>query len=254
MKIAIVDDEKHCIESLEIDLESLESEHEIVYRSSNPLDALEKLPKLKLDILFLDVEMPKLNGFELLDQLQKIDFDVIFTTAYSQYALQAFKNKAFSFLLKPVDIDELEEVLTSWETDKKKQSVLLDEVAVKKLLEKIKHEGYVKSKIAIPTVNGFEFLKVEEIMYCQSENNYTKIYLQCGEHKLISKTLKDVEKTLSNYMFLRIHQSYLINPKYLKQYNKNDGGYVVMDNGNSLPVSKQKRHLLTDFYDIISRD
>ncbi|PRY84735.1 LytR/AlgR family response regulator transcription factor [Mongoliibacter ruber] len=254
MNIAIVDDEKHCIESLEMDLETLELGHHIIFKTSKPMEALLELPKLKVDILFLDVEMPLLNGFELLDQLDKIDFDVIFTTAYSEYALQAFKNKAFNFLLKPVDIDELKDVLEDWKKEQQKRSYLLDETAVKDLLSKIKNEGFVKSKIAIPTVNGFEFLKTEDILYCQSENNYTKIFLQTGESKLISKTLKDVEKTLCNYLFLRIHQSYLINPKYLKQYNKTDGGYVIMDNGNSLPVSKQKRHLLIEFYDIISRN
>lgn len=254
MNIAIVDDEKHCIESLEMDLETLELGHLITFKTSKPLEALQELPKLKVDLLFLDVEMPTLNGFELLDQLGNFDFDVIFTTAYSEYALQAFKNKAFNFLLKPIDIDELEEVLADWQKSKQKRSYLLDEKAVKELLAKIKNEGFVKSKIAIPTVNGFEFLKIENILYCQSENNYTKIFLQNGETKMISKTLKEVEKTLGNYMFLRIHQSYLINPQYLKQYHKTDGGYVVMEDKNSLPVSKQKRHLLIEFYDIISRN
>ncbi|EOZ98129.1 response regulator [Indibacter alkaliphilus LW1] len=253
MNIAIVDDEKHCIESLELDLQALEIDHNLVYKTNKSVEALEELPKLKIDILFLDVEMPHLNGFELLDQLETLDFDVIFTTAYSEYALQAFKNKAYNFLLKPVDSEELEEILLDWERKQKKESLLLNELAIKDLLSKIKNEGLVKSKIAIPTVQGFEFLKTEDILYCQSENNYTKIFLQTGEKKLISKTLKDVEKTLSNYLFLRIHQSYLINPKYLKQYNKTDGGYVVMDDGHSIPVSKQKRHLLTEFYDIISR-
>jgi two-component system LytT family response regulator len=253
MNIAIVDDEKHCIESLELDLQALEIDHNLIYKTNKSVEALEELPKLKIDILFLDVEMPHLNGFELLDQLETLDFDVIFTTAYSEYALQAFKNKAYNFLLKPVDSEELEEILLDWERKQKKESLLLNELAIKDLLSKIKNEGLVKSKIAIPTVQGFEFLKTEDILYCQSENNYTKIFLQTGEKKLISKTLKDVEKTLSNYLFLRIHQSYLINPKYLKQYNKTDGGYVVMDDGHSIPVSKQKRHLLTEFYDIISR-
>lgn len=254
MNIAIVDDEKHCIESLEIDLSSIEFNHQVIFKTSKPIEALQQLPNLKLDILFLDVEMPQLNGFELLDQLGEFEFDVIFTTAYSEYALQAFKNKAYNFLLKPVDIDELSDVLSDWQKDRQGEPYLMDELAVRELLVKVKNDGFVKSKIAIPTVNGFEFIKTEDILYCQSENNYTNIFLQNGERKLISKTLKDVEKTLTSHLFLRIHQSFLINPKYLKQYNKNDGGYVIMDDDNSLPVSKQKRHLLTDFYDIISRD
>ncbi|WPR75423.1 LytTR family DNA-binding domain-containing protein [Algoriphagus sp. NG3] len=254
MNIAIVDDEKHCIESLEIDLSSMEFNHQVIFKTSKPIEALQQLPNLKLDILFLDVEMPQLNGFELLDQLGEFEFDVIFTTAYSEYAIQAFKNKAYNFLLKPIDIDELDEVLGDWQKERQEKPYLMDELAVRELLVKVKNDGFVKSKIAIPTVNGFEFIKTEDILYCQSENNYTNIFLQNGEKKLISKTLKDVEKKLTSHMFLRIHQSFLINPKYLKQYNRNDGGYVIMDGDNSLPVSKQKRHLLTDFYDIISRD
>lgn len=254
MNIAIVDDEKHCIESLEIDLKSLEIDHQIIFKTLQAKEALQQLPNLKLDLLFLDVEMPHLNGFELLDQLGKFEFDVIFTTAYSEYALQAFKNKAFNFLLKPVDIDELQMVLNDWQKDRQEKQYLMDELAVRELLIKVKNDGFIKSKIAIPTVQGFEFVKTEDILYCQSENNYTNIFLLNGEKKLISKTLKDVEKTLVSHMFLRIHQRFLINPRHLKQYNKNDGGYVIMDDGNSIPVSKQKRHLLTDFYDIISRN
>ncbi len=254
MNIAIIDDEKHCVESLALDLQSLPIQTNLVLKSTTPANCLQELSQLKIDLLFLDVEMPLLNGFELLAQLPHIHFDVVFTTAHSAYAVQAFRNKAYNFLLKPVDIDDLEQVLRDWEQKKEAQDKLLDAGAVRDLLVKIKAEGLLNIKIAIPVAEGFEFLEVADIVYCQSENNYTRIVLANQSQKLISKTLKEVEQTLSNYLFMRIHQSYLINPNYLKKYLKNDGGYVVMEPDKHLPVSKSKKELLVKLFEVISRN
>jgi two-component system LytT family response regulator len=254
MNIAIIDDEKHCVESLTLDLESLPIQTNIVLKSTTPVNCLHELDALDIDLLFLDVEMPVLNGFELLEQLPKINFDVVFTTAHSEYAVKAFRNKAYNFLLKPVDIDDLEQVLGDWQQKKEAQTRLLQAADIHDLLCKIKAEGLLKSKIAIPVADGFEFLEVAHIVYCQSENNYTRIFLANQSQKLISKTLKEVEQTLSQYLFMRIHQSYLINPNYLKKYHKNDGGYVVMDSDKQLPVSKTKKELLVKFFEVISKN
>ncbi|WP_062127693.1 LytR/AlgR family response regulator transcription factor [Geofilum rubicundum] len=254
MNIAIIDDEKHCVESLVLDLQSLPIKTNIVLKSTTPEDCLQDLSQLKIDLLFLDVEMPILNGFELLEQLTQINFDVVFTTAHSEYAVKAFRNKAYNFLLKPVDIDDLEQILSDWKQQNETQNKLLDAEAVHKLLTTIKTEGLLKNKIAIPVAEGFEFLEVADIVYCQSENNYTRIVLANQKEKLISKTLKEVEQTLNNYLFMRIHQSYLINPNYLKKYHKNDGGYVVMEPDKQLPVSKSKKELLVKLFEVISRN
>ncbi len=254
MNIAIIDDEKHCVESLALDLQSLAIKTDIVLKSTAPVKCLQELVKLKIDLLFLDVEMPVLNGFELLEQLSQINFDVVFTTAHSEYAVKAFRNKAYNFLLKPVDIDDLEQVLRDWQTKKEAQDKLLNADAVHELLIKIKAEGLLKNKIAIPVAEGFEFLEVADIIYCQSENNYTRFILANNSQKLISKTLKEVEQTLNNYLFLRIHQSYLINPNYLKKYHKNDGGFVVMEPDKELPVSKNKKEMLVKLFEVISKN
>src|SRR5690606_5300923 len=254
MKVAIIDDEIHCIESLALDLNSIDPNIKVVYKCNQPMEALEKLPKLDLDILFLDVEMPGINGFELLEQLNNFSFDIVFTTAYSQYAVQAFKLKAFNYLLKPVDEIELKEVLQQWRLQKENRDTAASEEVVRQLLDQMKKEGILKSKIAVPIADGYEFLETNQILFCQSENNYTNIYLVNGTKLLISKTLKEVEKTLEKYLFIRIHQSYLINPNYMKKYHRRDGGYVMMDNDHRIPVSHHKKELLTGLFEAVSRN
>ena len=254
MKVAIIDDEIHCIESLALDLNSIDEGIKVVYKCNRPQEALEKLPKLDVDILFLDVEMPGINGFELLEQLERFSFDIVFTTAYSQYAVQAFKLKAFNYLLKPVDVLELKEVLQQWKIRKENLDTAASEDVVRQLLEQMKKEGMLKSKIAVPIADGYEFLETNQILFCQSENNYTNIFLANGTKLLISKTLKEVEKTLEKYLFMRIHQSFLINPNYMKNYHRKDGGYVMMDNGQRIPVSHHKKELLTGLFEAVSRN
>src|SRR5690554_768297 len=254
MKVAIIDDEIHCIESLALDLNSIDEGIKVVYKCNRPQEALEKLPKQDVDILFLDVEMPGINGFELLEQLERFSFDIVFTTAYSQYAVQAFKLKAFNYLLKPVDVLELKEVLQQWKIRKENLDTAASEDVVRQLLEQMKKEGMLKSKIAVPIADGYEFLETNQILFCQSENNYTNIFLANGMKLLISKTLKEVEKTLEKYLFMRIHQSFLINPNYMKNYHRKDGGYVMMDNGHRIPVSHHKKELLTGLFEAVSRN
>ena len=251
MKVAILDDEMHCIESLALDLESLHKNINIVYKCNKPEEALAKLPDMEIDILFLDVEMPGMNGFEFLEHMATIPFSVIFTTAYSKYAVKAFKYHAFNYLMKPIDDKDLAEAIQLWEDEKAKS---YDQVNhIKGLLAQMKDDGVLKSKIAVPVYDGYEFLEVDDIIYCQSDNNYTTFFMK-GESKiLISKTLKEVEKILDKYKFLRIHQSYLINPKYLKKYLRNDGGYVVMENGATIRVSNQKKELITGIFEAVKR-
>lgn len=251
MKIAIIDDELHCIKSMELHINSLFPKSEIVYKTTKPKEALKHLQELKIDILFLDVEMPSINGFELLEQFESLPFSVIFTTAYSQYAIQAFKAQAINYLLKPIDETELKDAVQNWHI-KHNQDENTEEI--NRLLKHLKKEGLLESKIAIPVSEGFEFLDVKEIIYCQSQNNYTYIYLENGEKILISKTLKSVEKTLDRFYFLRTHQSYLINPNFMKKYIRSDGGYLVMSNNEKIPVSSSKRELITTIFEAIKKE
>lgn len=251
MKIAIIDDELHCIKSLILHLTSLFPECEIVYTSTKPKDSILPLKELKIDLLFLDVEMPGINGFELLEQFDDLPFDVMFTTAYSQYAIQAFKAQAINYLLKPIDENELRDAIQIW-NEKNIHEKNSDEI--NHLLKHLKKEGLLENKIAVPVTDGFEFLDVKEILYCQSQNNYTYIYLLNGEKVLISKTLKTVESALERFYFLRTNQSFLINPNFMKKYNRSEGGHIVMVDGKQIPVSNAKKDIITSIFEAIKRE
>lgn len=247
MKFAIVDDEKHCVESLTISLEYLFPDSEIVFKTNKVMEALEGLNQKQIDLLFLDIEMPGLNGFQLLEQLPERNFDVIFTTAYSQYAVQAFKSKAIDYLLKPLDDDELKEAVDKWQEAKQENSA--SDNSLKQLLDHLKKEGVLKSKIPVPISDGYEFVEVDEIIYCQSQNNYTTFFINGNRKLLVSRTLKEIERLLTPFYFLRIHQSYLINPNYLKRFSRQDGGYVEMLDRSQIPVSQSKKRLITKLFE-----
>lgn len=252
MRIGIIDDEVHCVEGLVLHLKSKFPEVRIVYKGTRPEEALDSLPEARPDLLFLDVEMPGMNGFELLDQLPTDQFDVIFTTAYSQYAAQAFKAKAVNYLLKPIDENELESAVLQWKKEKEMRGQLTSD-KMKELLSHMKREGILKNKIAVPVSDGYEFLETSEILYCQSQNNYTYLFTTDQRRLVLSKTLKEFEKLLEKYFFIRIHKSYLINPNYMKKYFRNDGGYLIMQDGKSIPVSNSKKEMITSLFDAISK-
>lgn len=252
MKVAILDDEVHCVEGLVLHLKNKFPEAEIVFKGTRPEDALLSLSNAKPDLLFLDVEMPGINGFELLDQISDDSFDVIFTTAYSQYAAQAFKAKAVNYLLKPIDETEFETAVQQWKEEREMKNNISSE-RMDELLSYMKREGILKNKIAVPFSDGFEFLETNDILYCQSQSNYTNLFMVDGRKLVLSKTLKEFEKLLDKYFFIRIHKSYLINPNFMKKYYRNDGGYLVMQDGKSIPVSKNKKDLITSLFDAITK-
>lgn len=244
MNIAILDDETHCVESLVIHINSLFPEALIIYKSTKPLEAIEVLKRIDIDLLLLDVEMPLMDGFEFLEQFDKLNFEVIFTTAYSQYAIKAFKAQAVNYLLKPIDEDELKDAISL--CMERKRQTLEPSLEIGRLLENLKQDHILKDKIAIPTSDGLEFITVSDIIYCNSQSNYTVIFRRSGSSMTISKTLKDVEKILEKFSFLRVHQSYLINPNHIKKYIRNDGGYLVMIDDSRIPISQSRKNSVSD--------
>lgn len=252
MRIAIVDDEVHCIEILVIHLQANFPDANIVYKSNKVEEALETLPKLDIDLLFLDIEMPGMSGFHLLEQLPDYQFDVIFTTAYSQYALQAFKIRAINYLMKPVDETELLEAISIYRENKGDHDFPTAD-KVEALLSELKKDGFIKSKISVPVSDGYEFIEVNDIMYCKSQSNYTTLYLADESEILVCKTLKEVAATLEQYFFMRVHHSYLINPNYMKNFSRNDGGYLVMEDKKQIPVSKANKNLVTGLFDTVRK-
>ena len=237
----IVDDEVKGIEFLHYTLEKHCPEVQVVKTFTAPLEALEEIPALKPDILFVDVGMPRMNGFELVERLQNKGIKTIFVTAYNEYALKAFRVAAVDYLLKPIDSDELKEAV-----QKVLDSRENPEGGIQELLQFMKAQQGLK-KIHISTDKGVYFLESEEIIYCTSDGSYCELFLMDGSKLVSSKAIGEFEKILSDKGFFRIHHSSLINVQHLRKFSKNDGGFVEMVNGAELPVSRRKKDEFLDY-------
>lgn len=246
MKAILIDDERNALEMLEWMLQKYSPEVEIVAMCDSPLDGLEKIKTLKPDLIFLDIEMPQLNGFDLLDRLGKHDSDVIFTTAYNQFAIKAFKICALDYLLKPIDPDDLKGAVQK--AMNKKSKVSSEQLEL--LMSYIKPEKPKSKRVALTASDHLIFVETDNIIYCESDSNYTIFFLKNGEKVMVSKTLKDVEEILDGSDFFRIHASYLINMKHVSKFTRGDGGYVVMSNNQHITVSRKKKD---EFFEMFSK-
>jgi two-component system LytT family response regulator len=241
IKALLVDDEKHCLETLTWQLEKFCPQVEIVGVCDNAEKALLILSVAAVDLAFLDIEMPHMNGFELLQRLKKIQFEIIFTTAYDMFAVKAFKFSALDYLLKPIDKDELIQAVGKVK-EKKDAAILPEQLDI--LFQKYYNHQQPSQKIAVPTMNGLEFVIADDIIHCQSEGNYTHIFLKDKSKLLISRTLKETEELLSGHNFFRVHHSHSINLNHIKKYVKGDGGYVILSDNSSINVSRSRKEEL----------
>lgn len=248
IKIVLVDDEAHCTASLAIHLAETGKPIVLCGVFNKPKEALAFLKTAEIDLLFLDIEMPLLNGFDLLNLLEEITFEVVFVTAYNQYAINAFKYTAFDYLLKPIDTPSLLQCLNRWEASQGKNTV---KAQLQYLSTLIQQQHKVPEKLALPTNDGLEIVEISKIIRCQSDSNYTTFYFADGSQLLICRTLKDVEHTLTGNGFIRIHQSHLINPNFIKKLIKNDGGYLVMSDDSQLRISKNKKEVVMNAFNMI---
>ena len=247
IKAVVIDDEKHSIETLKWKLENYCPEVEIISSFSDPVKGLEYLRENAPDLLFLDIEMPMLNGFDILEELGEISFDVIFTTAYDDFGIQAIKFSALDYLLKPIQNQELKKAIEKFANKGAAKKITPTQLEV--LFKNIKEEENGKpGKIALSTKESIEFVSPEDIIVCSSDSNYTLVYLSDGRKKLLSKTLKEFEEMLSALNFFRPHHSHLVNLSHVKEYVRADGGYLVMSNKMNIPVSRNKKEdLLKQF-------
>jgi two-component system LytT family response regulator len=238
----ILDDEDLCTKALELDLTKHCPEVAIVGVYHSPKQALEEIKSVKPDILYLDVEMPWMNGFEFLDQLPAITFEVIFTTAYNEFAIDAFRANAIDYLLKPVEKDLLREA-----TQKAINSIKRNQHSsnIEQLIQQMTARRKTDN-LCIPTRDGFEFINTVDIIYCQADNNYCIIHIQDEKPRMVTRTLKDIEGQLDPEQFLRTHQSYLINLDHVKGYSRVDGGMIIMSNKTKLPVSRTKKERVVE--------
>ena len=241
LKTIIIDDEPDSIKLLQLQLAKHCPEIEIADTFASSVKALAAIEKLEPDLVFLDIEMPVMNGFELLEKLLHLPFSVIFITAYNQYALKAFRFNAVDYLVKPIDVNDLTEAVAK-ATKRVKPSATQLSLLRKQL------RGEPATKIAIPgQQGGISFIDLNDIIYSEASNNYSKLILSDGTRFLISKTLKDVQEVLEEEQFLRVHRQYIINLNHVKQFNRNEG-VLTMDNGDHIPIARNQKERLIERY------
>jgi len=234
----IIDDEKNARETLEKIIERyFITKIKVLHSACSVKEGVFAINKCNPDIVFLDIEMPEENGFKLFEYFDIINFEVIFTTAYKQYAIDAIKFSALDYLLKPINYIDLRDVLTRLEKKQKKSS---NTAQIEAFLSNINNEPGNFNKIALPTLDGFQLQKVSNIVYCQAEENYTKIFTNRNEAILVARTLKNIEEMLPAEIFFRIHKSYLVNMNYIKSYSKIDGYKLTLENGVTLDVATRR--------------
>lgn len=243
IEAVLVDDEIKALQSLSWELTNFSDEINVTASFTDPLEALIHLEKNSPDCLFLDIEMPTMDGFQFIQKLKNKDFPVVITTAYNQYAIKALKNEAIDYLLKPIDTDDLKDTLVKIKkynaknyTTERLENILLNF-----------NSNAVHKKIMFNTDGKLVFLESDEILYAESDGNYSTIYLVDGQKIVLTKKLKEVNEILPDDSFFRIHNSYIINLTKIKEFLKTDG-YVILKPNHKIPVSRQKK---SDFLDML---
>lgn len=243
IKSIIIDDETNNVENLQSILKVHCGAISVVASAISGADAIDLIELHQPDLVFLDIQMPHMTGFELLKALPEINFEVIFITAFDQYGIQAIKFLALDYLLKPINIGELKSAVKKAE---QKIAQKHDNERMKNLLDYLKAEPKTIQKIALPTLEEIIYVKVDEIIRCEASNNYTTFFLLSGEQILVCKTLKEFSDLLKPYGFIRLHQSHLANQSFVKSFLKEDGGMLLMHDKTKLPISRQNREYVKD--------
>lgn len=237
LKAILIDDELSSLQNLRQKLDEFCPDLQVVASAQKPEEAMLLIKHHKPDVIFLDIEMPKMSGFRMLDELGDCDFEIIFTTAYNHYAIDAIRISAFDYLMKPIAIKELQvavERLSKMRFSQTKEKI---DILKSSMSEKRSQED----KIAIPTSEGLEFIPIKNILHIESSSNYSKIFFRESKPLVVTKLLKDFEDMLQPYRFYRIHNSHLINLNYIKKYVKAEGGQVIMQDGTTIDVARRKK-------------
>jgi two-component system, LytTR family, response regulator len=236
MKAVIIDDEKDSRQILSGYLTKYCPDVTVCGLGESVATGLELIHKHQPDIVFLDIEMPYGNGFDLLDKIENITFETVFVTAFDHYAIRALNQSAAYYLLKPIDIDELIKAVEKIKEERADQNYTQH---ARILLDNIRSNA--QQKMMLPTLEGFEVVHIHTIQYCEAVDNFTRFYFEGRNPILICRTLKYFEDILNNHRFIRIHRSHLINPQYVVRYAKGKGGFVTMKNNQELEVSASKK-------------
>jgi two-component system LytT family response regulator len=239
VKAIIVDDELNCCQTLALMINRYCPEVAVTDMYQSAKSALNAIKTTPPEILFLDIEMPQMNGFELLEQLREINFDLIFTTSYDQYAIKAFHFSALDYLLKPIDREELQKAVQK--VIKRRAHPLSQQIDI--LLKKL-HQPATISKVALPTMEGLQMIPVDSIISCASDGNYTIFFIKNDKKIIATRILKEVEEMLADHSFARVHNSYLVNLNEIEKYIKGEGGYLIMSDSSTVDVSRRRKEAL----------
>jgi len=235
-KILIIDDEKPTRELIKRMIESFGFDIEVFIDGENVKSGIESILRIQPDLVFLDIQMPDGNGFDVLKSINQINFEVIFITAFQEYAIQAIKFSALDYILKPIDAEELRQSLSNALNKLNEKS---DQNVFQALHHNIQPQN--KRKLVLKTQESNYVVDIDDIIRCESDKNYTFFYLKSGKKILVSRTLKDYDILLSPFEFFRVQQSHLVNLNYVDRYDKHDGGSVIMKDGASIPLSPVKK-------------
>lgn len=247
IRCVLIDDESNSLEMMEWLLKTYCPQVQIEAMCNSAEKGIEAIEKHKPDVVFLDIEMPHMNGFDMLEQFDRLTFDVVFCTAYDQFAIKAFRYSALNYLLKPVDPEDLKETIRRLEERKSSPS----KEQIELLLQNIHtQQKPTVQRIALTTGDGMIFVSTSDILYCQAESNYTAVVLAGGKKVLVSKVLKDIDEALAGPDFFRIHNSYLINLNKIKKFVRGEGGYVIMEDNATVSISRSRRQ---EFMELFSR-
>jgi two-component system LytT family response regulator len=237
IKAILIDDELNSLQNLQQKLEGFCPDINIVAVCQKPEEGLLLLKQHQPDVVFLDIEMPKMSGFRMLEEIGEYDFDIIFTTAYNHYSIDAIRISAFDYLIKPIGIEDLQQAVERLHKVHNKQTKEKIDILKKSLSDNRSQDD----KIAISTAEGIEFIPIKNILHIESKSNYSKIYMPENKSIMVTKILKDFEEMLYPYNFYRVHNSHLINLNYIKKYIRSEGGHVMLQDGTVIDISRRKK-------------
>ena len=242
INVLIIDDEKNNVENLKILIERNCPTVNLIGSAFTADEGKALIIQTKPDLIFLDIQMPGKSGFDLLKSLPLIDFEIIFVTAFDEYAVQAFRFSAIDYLLKPINVADL---INASRNAIRKIEERKHNAHLENLVSFLKNQSDKEShRIALPALKETRFVQTGSIVRCESSNNYSTFILDSGERIVVSRPIFEFEELLAGYGFIRCHQSHLVNKKHIKSWIRSDGGYLVLENGDQIPVSKSKRSQL----------
>jgi two-component system, LytTR family, response regulator len=242
IKAVIIDDEQNNIDNLQILLQQYCPQVIVAATAQNATDGKKIILQHQPELVFLDIQMPEKSGFDLLKSLPDYSFEIIFVTAYDKYGIQAVKFSAIDYLLKPIDINELQNAV---QKTVKKCAAKQQNLQLENLIQLLRQQNQKQlHRIALQSAKETRFIETDKIIRCESSNNYTTFFLVNNEKIIVSKPIYEYEELLSNYNFIRCHQSHLVNKIFIKSFVKEDGGYLLLDDKTQIPVSKQKKELV----------